>query len=59
MIFFDNYRGDNETNSKSSEAYKDEKYKALDIFIEFIGTKKGRTQLEKMKKAFDAELNKF
>ena len=57
--FFDNYRGDNETNSKSSEAYKDEKHKALDVFIEFIGTRKGRAQLEKMKKAFDAELDKF
>ena len=57
--FFANYQGDDETSPKSSEAYKDEKHKALDVFIEFIGTRKGRTQLEKMKKAFDAELDKF
>lgn len=60
--FFDNYQGDDETSPKSSEEYeeyKDEKHKAFDVFIQFIGTRKGRAQLEKMKQAFDAELDKF
>lgn len=57
--FFDNYHEDDETILKNREEYKDEKHKAFDVFIEFIGTGKGRAQLEKMKAAFDAELDKF
>lgn len=57
--FFDEYEGEDEPSPQSSEEYNDEKHKAFDMFIRFISTKKGLAQLEKMKEAFDAGLDKF
>ena len=57
--FFDEYQGDDPPRSENSYDYKDEKEQAIDVYITFIDTQKGRAQVERMKKAVDTILDEI
>ena len=53
------YQEDEEPIPENNDAFPDEKLPAVYVYIEFINAKKGRAQLERLRKAIDAELDKF
>lgn len=53
------YQSDEESIPEHNDEHQDEKHQVADVYIEFINTRRGRVQLERLRKAIDAELNKF
>ena len=53
--FFDEYQGDDQPIDDD----RDEKRQNIEAFITFIGTQKGRAQVERMKKSVDTRLDEF
>ena len=55
----DEYPENEEPIPENNDEFRDEKHQAVIVYIEFINRKKGRAQLERLRKAIDAELDKF
>ena len=57
--FFDEYQGDDTPSSEISHDYREEKEQAIEVYITFIDTQKGRAQVERMKKVVDTILDEI
>lgn len=53
------YQEDEESTSENNDEFQDKMTRAITVYIVFINAKKGRAQLERLKTAIDAELDKF
>lgn len=53
------YQEDEEFTSENNNEFQDKMTRAIKVYIVFINAKKGRAQLEGLRTAIDAELDKF
>ena len=55
----DEFQVDDEPTPKNNDEFQNEKHPAIIVYIVFINTEKGRAQLESLRKAINAELDKL